>query len=52
MTATVDFKNAPAWLQAAIDSEGAFKKLNVRRSTANHGGAGSGLSDYDQCVYE
>ena len=45
MIATVDFKNIPAWVKTAVDTNDRFKKLNVRRSTPQNGRAGSGRSD-------
>jgi len=31
MSATADFMNIPAWLKTAVDTNGKFKKLNVKR---------------------
>jgi hypothetical protein len=52
MTATVDFKNAPSWVKTAVDDNGKFKKLNIRRSTPPDGRAGSGLGDYNPWASE
>ncbi len=52
VNATVDFKNAPAWVKTDVGKDGKFIDLRVSRSTPQDSRAGAGLNPYSQWYFE
>jgi hypothetical protein len=51
LTATVDFKNAPHWLKTAVDTEGKFKRVTVKKTNAQNATPGQSETEHQAWAY-
>lgn len=52
MSAIIDFRNMPSWVNSQVESNGKFKDLRVNRGTPQDGQAGTVWGDTNRWSYE